>query len=57
VIASVLVGALMSVAIGVVIAQFTGRSRVRTATRQLLLATVAAAVTFGVGRGIGVQAS
>ncbi|TMC50245.1 MAG: hypothetical protein E6J14_05170 [Chloroflexi bacterium] len=57
VVASVLVGALMSIAIGVVIAQFTGRSRVRTATRQLLLASVAAAVTFGVGRGIGVQAS
>ena len=54
-VSSMILGGLMSVAVGVAVAIFTGRSRVRTAARQLLIAAVAAAVTYGVGTAVGVH--
>jgi vacuolar iron transporter family protein len=41
--------------VGVALASFTGRAKWRTALRQVGIATVAAVVTFGVGRLVGVQ--
>lgn len=54
VIASVLLGAVAAVAVGIALAVFTERPWPRSAARQLLIAAVAAAVTFGVGRLVGV---
>lgn len=56
-VASILLSAITSILIGVVLARFTGRSPVRTAARQLAIAVVAAAVTFGVGSLVGVHIS
>jgi VIT1/CCC1 family predicted Fe2+/Mn2+ transporter len=55
VLASIILGAVASLAVGVLVAVFTGRSRVRTALRQLAIATVVAAVTFGIGSAVGVH--
>jgi VIT1/CCC1 family predicted Fe2+/Mn2+ transporter len=55
VVASVVVGALAAVAVGAALAVFTRRSWWYSALRQLGVAAVAAAVTYGVGRGIGVS--
>ncbi|MGI8847819.1 MAG: VIT1/CCC1 transporter family protein [Candidatus Dormibacteria bacterium] len=52
-VASVVLGAIAAVSIGWVLALFTGRSRMRGALRQLLVAAVAAAVTYGVGTLVG----
>jgi len=54
VVASILLGALGAVAVGVALARFTGRSPVRSATRQLAIAVLAAGVTFLIGRAVGV---
>lgn len=51
--ASVVIGVAAALAIGVALARFTGRSVIRTAARQLAVASVAAAVTFGVGKLVG----
>ncbi len=56
VIASVIIGALAALGIGIAVARFTGRSMVRTAARQVLIAAVAAAVTYAVGHAVGVRA-
>ena len=56
VVASVIVGALAALAIGAAVAQFTGRSRALSALRQLGIAVVVAAVTYGVGAAVGVRA-
>ncbi|MGI8686384.1 MAG: VIT1/CCC1 transporter family protein [Acidimicrobiales bacterium] len=53
-VASVVVGALAAVGIGVALSAFTGRSAVKSAVRQLLIATAAAGVTFAVGNAVGV---
>jgi vacuolar iron transporter family protein len=53
-VASVVLGAVAAVAIGVALAAFTGRSAPRSALRQLAIAAAAAAVTFGVGNAGGV---
>ena len=53
VIASIILGACMAVAVGAVVAQFTGRSRLYTAARQLAIAAVAAAVCTGIGALVG----
>ena len=53
--ASIVLSAATSVAIGTVLAQFTGRSRVLSAVRQLVIAAVAAAVTYGVGAAVGTR--
>lgn len=55
VLATVAVGAVAALAVGAVLGAFTGRSVVRSAGRQLLLAAVAAAVTYGIGRLVGVS--
>ncbi len=51
---SVILGAVAAVAIGAAIGYFSERSIVRAALRQLLITAGAAAVTFGVGRLVGV---
>lgn len=53
VVASVLIGASAALGVGTVLGAVTGRSIVRSALRQLLVATVAAAVTYGIGRAVG----
>jgi vacuolar iron transporter family protein len=50
---SIVLGAIAVLAVGWTVAIFTGRSRVRSALRQLAFATVAAAVAFGVGHLVG----
>jgi VIT1/CCC1 family predicted Fe2+/Mn2+ transporter len=52
-VASVVLGAVASLTVGVVLAAFTERPMLRTAFRQLAVTAVAAAVTYAVGRGIG----
>lgn len=54
-IASVGLGAVSALAIGWTVAVFTDRSRVRSALRQLAIASVAAAVTYGIGIAVGVH--
>jgi vacuolar iron transporter family protein len=53
---SIALGAASVAAVGWTVAVFTGRSRLRSAVRQLIFAAVAAAVAFGVGRAVGVTA-
>jgi VIT1/CCC1 family predicted Fe2+/Mn2+ transporter len=53
----VVIGVVASFALGAIIGAFTGRGVLRTAVRQLAAATVAAAITFGVGSLLGVQTS
>jgi VIT1/CCC1 family predicted Fe2+/Mn2+ transporter len=53
IVASIILTAVASLAVGVVLATFTQRSRVRSALRQLLITAVAAGVTYGIGRAIG----
>lgn len=55
VIASIVLGAVSALAIGWTVAVFTGRSRWLSALRQLGIASVAAAVTYGVGYAVGVH--
>ena len=54
---SVVLGAVASLAVGVVLARFTERPAVVSALRQLAVTAIAAAVTFGVGRAIGTGAA
>ena len=54
VVASVVLAAAAAIAVGVALAVFTERPWPISAARQLLIAAVAAAVTFGVGRLVGV---
>lgn len=55
VLASVLIGALAALAIGFVLGQFTGRSRLRSALRQLAISALAASVTYVVGSLVGLE--
>jgi VIT1/CCC1 family predicted Fe2+/Mn2+ transporter len=50
---SIVLGAIAVFAVGWTVAIFTGRSRLRSALRQLAFAAVAAAVAFGVGHLVG----
>jgi vacuolar iron transporter family protein len=50
---SVALGAVSALGVGAALAYFTGRSWLWSATRQLLISGVAAAVTYGVGHLIG----
>jgi VIT1/CCC1 family predicted Fe2+/Mn2+ transporter len=54
-VASVVVGAIAAVFVGMLLARFTDRPRWRSAIRQLLIATVAAGVTYAVGSAVGVS--
>ena len=55
VVGSVLIGAVAALALGAMIGLFSGRSVTRTALRQLLVAAVAAGVTYAVGAALGVS--
>ena len=55
VIASVIIGAIAALALGVAIGFMAGRNVMGTALRQLAVAAVAAAVTYGVGSLLGVS--
>ncbi len=57
IVASIILTAVASLAVGVVLATFTHRSRVRSALRQLAITAVAAGVTYGIGRAIGTGTS
>jgi VIT1/CCC1 family predicted Fe2+/Mn2+ transporter len=57
VVASIILGAVMAIFVGVAVASFTGKSKVRTAARQLAIAALAAAVTYGVGTAVGVHST
>ena len=53
IVASVIVGSLVALAVGWALAGFTGRSKVFSALRQLAIAVVAAGATTLVGRAVG----
>ena len=52
--ASLGLAAVVAVVVGVVTARYTGRSRVRTVSRQLAFTMVPAAITFAIGSVLGV---
>jgi vacuolar iron transporter family protein len=54
VLASIVLGTAMAVAVGVALALFTGRSKVRSAARQVAIAAGASGVTYAVGAVVGV---
>jgi VIT1/CCC1 family predicted Fe2+/Mn2+ transporter len=53
IVASAVLSAVAALTVGVVLATFTQRPMLRSALRQLIMTAGAAAVTYGVGRGIG----
>jgi VIT1/CCC1 family predicted Fe2+/Mn2+ transporter len=53
-VASLVLAALAAVGVGGVLARFTGRSRLFSASRQLLFSMVPAAITFAIGKAVGV---
>ena len=53
IVGSIVLGAVAAVAVGVVLASFTERSKLASALRQLAVTAVAAGVTYGVGKAIG----
>jgi vacuolar iron transporter family protein len=55
IVASIAIGVVAALALGGTIGAFTGRGVARTAFRQLVAATVAAAITFGIGHLLGTQ--
>jgi vacuolar iron transporter family protein len=57
IVASVVLGAVAAVAVGVVLARVTERPVLPSALRQLAVTVIAAGVTFGVGRAIGTGVS
>jgi len=57
IVGSIVLGALASLAVGALLGRFTGRSIAKSAFRQLIVASFAAAVTYGVGRLVGVSTS
>ena len=54
-VATVVVGVAAALGIGALVGVFTGRPIVRSAGRQLLLTAAAAAITYGIGRAVGVS--
>jgi VIT1/CCC1 family predicted Fe2+/Mn2+ transporter len=54
IIASIVLAGLAAIGVGAVLARFTGRSRLFSASRQLLFSMVPAAITFGIGTAVGV---
>ncbi len=53
IVASVVIGASAAILVGATLGVVTGRSVLRSAARQLLVAVVAAAITYGIGRAVG----
>ena len=54
VIASVMIGLVAAGAVGWGLAHFTERSKVKTATRQVVIAGLACAITYAIGSAVGV---
>jgi vacuolar iron transporter family protein len=52
-VASIVIGAAAAIGVGATLGALTGRSIMKGAARQLLVAAVAAAVTYGIGRAVG----
>lgn len=52
-VASIVIGAAAAITVGALLGALTGRSVAKSAGRQLLVAAVAAAVTYGIGRAVG----
>ena len=50
---SVVIGAAAALTVGALLGRYTGRSKIRSALRQLGVAALAASITYGVGRAIG----
>jgi VIT1/CCC1 family predicted Fe2+/Mn2+ transporter len=50
---AILLSGLAAIGVGLALARFTGRSPLRTAVRQLLLAAVPAAITYALGSVVG----
>jgi VIT1/CCC1 family predicted Fe2+/Mn2+ transporter len=57
IVASIVIGAVAALVLGAFIGAMAGRSVLGTALRQLVVAALAAAVTFGVGHLLGVKAT
>jgi VIT1/CCC1 family predicted Fe2+/Mn2+ transporter len=57
VVISLVLGALSSIAIGVALSRYTGRSALRSAIRQLVVTVAAAGVTFALGALVGTHIS
>jgi vacuolar iron transporter family protein len=57
IVASVVIAVVASLAVGTALAVFTGRPWWYSALRQLAISTVAAGVTFGIGRAVGISGS
>ena len=55
--ASVIISAIAAFAVGAGVSLFTGRNPIFAGARQVAIATVAAAVTYAIGRAIGVSTS
>ena len=55
--ASLGAAAVAALVVGTVLSRFTGRGRVYSAIRQLLFAVIPAAITFAIGRAVGVSAA
>ena len=53
--ASLVLGAVAAILIGVALARYTGRSAVASSIRQLLVTVAAAAVTYGIGAAVGTR--
>ncbi len=56
-VASVLLGVVGAAVVGVVLTRFTGRSRVRTAGRHVVISAAASAIGYGVGSLVGAGTS
>ena len=54
IVTTVILAGLLAIGIGIALSVFTGRSPVRTVSRQLLVSGTAAAVTYGIGALVGV---
>ena len=54
--ASIAIGAVAAVAVGSLLGALTDRSKLKAAARQLAVAALAAAVTYGIGRAVGASA-
>ena len=55
VVASVIIAVVSAAVVGTVLARFTGFSAYRSAARQVLIAAIAAGVTFGLGNIVGIS--
>jgi VIT1/CCC1 family predicted Fe2+/Mn2+ transporter len=55
VVASIILGGVAAAVIGAALARFTGRPALWSAARQVLIAAMAAGITYAVGRAVGVR--